>query len=1040
MTTTGAGIPKNSRLFYIYDHSHKYNFLVDTGAEISVIPPKKGEKLTPTDYTLQAANGTEIKTYGEIPLTLNLGLRKNFTWIFTKADVETAILGADFLTNFNLSVNMATQSLIDNQTEITVKGSQSLLTSTGICTALPNNEHLKTLLRKYSDITKPFKHTDKILHRTQHRIQTTGNPIHSTPRRLRPDTYEAAKSEFNQMLQLGIVRPSKSPWSSPLHMVPKQESGTFRPVGDFRNLNAKCTPDRYPVPNLHDFAIGLQNTKIFSKIDLVKAYFQIPVAEEDIPKTAVTTPFGLFEFTRMPFGLRNAAQTFQRMIDEVLRGLPFTFAYIDDLLIASKNREEHLDHLKQVFERLTHFGLKINVQKCTFLAEKLQFLGHEIDATGIAPLPEKVSAIQNFETPTSLRQLRRFLGLINYYRQFIPHCSEILSPLTDMLKNQKKKNAKISMQDKELKAFNQAKNALAKYTKLNYILDDDNATLTLTTDASSNAIGAVIHQVINNTSKPISFFSVKLNTAQQKYSTFSREILAIYLAIRHFRHILEGRNFVVYTDHRPITYALHTKSDRYSPREIRHLDYISQFTSDIRYIPGNDNTIADTLSRTSIFAIHSPTLSHENIAKEQKNDPTLDNLKNNTSLKLVEFPVPFSDELYLCDTTTNNPRPYIPFSMRKTVFSHFHNLSHPGKRTTVKLISERFVWPNMRKDIGNWTRTCVQCQMHKTHKHTKSPPGNFEHPDGRFTNIHIDIVGPLPSAHGYTYLLTIIDRFTRWPSAIPLKDISAESIAKLILTEWITVFGVPQVITTDRGSQFTSSLFNEFVNLLGCKHIKTTAYHPCANGLVERFHRQLKAALSTKTDPYNWVDNLPLILLSIRNIVKEDLQSTPAEMVFGTSVSLPGQYFENNENIQPTTNFTQQLQDRMLRLPFTPTRNKTNYSYVPKDIHTCEYVFIRNDLNKKTFVPRYLGPYKVVSRTEKYFTILKNGQNDTVSIDRLKPAYIEKQQLEEEHQQQLLPQQQNTEDFSKKINIEPSKQTKSGRHIRWPEHFKTYIT
>ncbi|CAE1240059.1 Retrovirus-related Pol polyprotein from transposon 297,Retrovirus-related Pol polyprotein from transposon 17.6 [Acanthosepion pharaonis] len=248
-------------------------------------------------------------------------------------------------------------------------------------------------------------------------------------------------------------------------MVPKAQDGAWRPCRDYRRLNAQTVPDKYPVPNLADFAISLQGATVFTKIDLRKAFYQIPVAEEDVHKTAITTPFGLFEFLRMPFGLRNAAQSFQRLIDEALRGIPHSFACIDYLLIASANMDDHKHHVTQVFERLDHYGLKINLDKCLFAVPKLNFLGFVIDNSGITPIPEKVKAISEFPEPTTLRERRRYLGLINYYRQFISKCSQILAPLIDLLRGQGKRNVTIKLANETLAIFINSRNALANFTK-----------------------------------------------------------------------------------------------------------------------------------------------------------------------------------------------------------------------------------------------------------------------------------------------------------------------------------------------------------------------------------------------------------------------------------------------------------------------------------------------------------------------------------------------------------------------------------------------
>jgi transposase InsO family protein len=460
--------------------------------------------------------------------------------------------------------------------------------------------NLEALCAKYTDVFyiegEPLTFTNRI----KHSIRTTDEvPVYTKTYRYPFIHRQEVQEQITKMLEQGIIRPSSSAWSSPIWVVPKKTDASgktkWRIVIDFRKVNEKTIDDKYPIPNITDVLDKLGNCHYFTTLDLASGFYQVEMNPDDIAKTAFNVEHGHFEFLRMPMGLKNSPSTFQRVMDNVLRDLQNTIClvYLDDIIIFSTSLQEHMVNMEKVFLRLRESNFKIQMDKSEFLKLETAYLGHIISKDGIKPNSDKIAAIQKFPIPKTPTEIKRFLGLLGYYRKFIPDFARITKPMTQCLK----KGSKICITNPEyINCFEKCKTLLSNDPILQY--PDFSKEFILTTDASNLAMGAVLSQGPIGSDKPIAYASRTFNTSETNYSTIEKELFAIVWATKYFRPYLFGRKFKIITDHKPLQWVMSLKEP--SSRLTRWRLRLSEYNFTVIYKPGKSNVNADALSRIEI--------------------------------------------------------------------------------------------------------------------------------------------------------------------------------------------------------------------------------------------------------------------------------------------------------------------------------------------------------------------------------------------------------------------------------------------------------
>ena len=837
----------------------------------------------------------------------------------------------------------------------------------------PQRVAIDELISEFGDVFSTNKHNIGRTRQIYHKINTGDSaPIRLGPRRVPIHFRQEISGLLDDMQRQDIIEPSISPWASPIVLVRKKD-GSPRFCVDYRKLNAATIKDSYPLPRVDDILDSLSGSQWFSTLDLRSGYWQVEVDPADKEKTAFTTPYGLYQFKVMPFGLCNAPSTFQRLMELVLAGLHWEtcLIYLDDVVVFGRTWEEHMFRIREVLSRLLQANLKLNPEKCQFFKKSVTFLGHIISDQGVSTDPEKIQAIAQWPTPASPEELRSFLGLASYYRRFIDKFAEIAAPLYRM----QDKSSKFQWSEQCRSAFQSLKQKLSSAPVLAFPNPRD--TFILDTDASDVGIGGVLSQVQDGMERVISYGSRTLSKSEKNYCVTRKELLALVYFMRQFRSYLLGHPFLVRTDHSSLRWLSQFKQPE--GQLARWIEQLQEFDFQIEHRKGRDHSNADALSRipshvqgesrqSQIIASvctpnaddtdgWTPSWSAQEIQLRQQQDPVISMIlgwlqESNTRpsdgdvesmghsvrslwaqwdrLKLV------NGLLYRqweeANSGTIKLQLVLPHSFIPTVLEALHSGiggGHFGVRKTIEKVRSRFYWPQLRQDVEQWCRQCSACAQTKSPTTQARGPLNPSKVGFPMERMALDIVGPLPrTKRGNKYILVVADYFTRWVEAYGLPNTEASTVAKVLVNEWICRFGAPYAIHSDQGRNFESQLFAELCTLLGIHKTRTTPYHPQSDGLVERFNRTLRMLLTTHLDKLpedTWDEHLPMLMLAYRSSVQETTGSTPFNLMFGREVQLPVELMLGKGPEPGTTHleYIEQLR-RKLEEAYEHVRERTN--------------------------------------------------------------------------------------------------------------------
>ncbi|KAJ9556252.1 LOW QUALITY PROTEIN: hypothetical protein OSB04_010866 [Centaurea solstitialis] len=827
-------------------------------------------------------------------------------------------------------------------------------------------------------------------------------PVAKTPYRLAPPEMQELSNQLEELLEKGFIRPSSSPWGAPILFV-KKKDGTLRMCIDYRELNKLTVKNRYPLPRIDDLFDQLQGAAWFSKIDLRSGYHQLKVKEEDVHKTAFRTRYGHYEFVVMPFGLTNAPAAFMDLMNRVCRPLldRSVIVFIDDILIYSKTKEDHVEHLREVLEILRKEQLYAKFSKCDFWLQEVQFLGHLVNREGIKVDPAKVEAVMKWETPKSPTEIRSFLGLAGYYRRFIQDFSKVAVPLTKLTR----KNVSFVWGEEQQSAFETLRQKLCEAPVLT--LPEGVEDMTVYCDASYHGLGCVLMQ----RGKVISYASRQLKTHEINYPTHDLELVAVVFALKLWRHYLYGVKCTIYTDHKSLRYFL--DQPNLNMRQRRWLDVVKDYDCEILYHPGKANVVADALSRkthhvllrvplmrltvtTSLFDLIRHRRNQGREPKEGTDQGQLPQLVTDSRGLLTRF-----------------GRVWVPVTgeARQTLLDEAHKSKfsiHPGATKMYRDLKTDYWWPGMKRDVARYVERCLTCLRVKAEHqrpHGKLQP--LDIPVWKWEHITMDLITKLPrTSRSYDAIWVIVDRLTKSAHFIAIRESSsAEALADIYVKEIVARHGVPVTIISDRDVRFTSRFWGKFHEDLGTRLQFSTAFHPQTDGQSERTIQTLEDMLRACVLDFggSWDTYLPLAEFSYNNSFHASIGMPPYEMLYGRRCRTPICWGEvgqrelgSTEIVQKTTESIEMIRERLRtaqsRQKSYADRRRSDLEFQVGDkvlLKVSPWKGVIRFRKRGKLGPRFIGPFKVIARVGKVAYRLElppelNQIHDTFHVSQLR--------------------------------------------------------